>query len=117
MSVVGCSGEDFASILQALGFRRERRKLPAPAEIASETPGMPAFDEIWRPGRRKDARRQDARQAKGKLQPRTRRPEGQPRHAAKSRPEKRGKPRADSSPFAVLAELRRNLAARRPDGG
>ena len=27
MSVVGCSGEDFASILKALGFRRERRKL------------------------------------------------------------------------------------------
>jgi len=26
MSVVGCSGEDFASILKALGFRRERRK-------------------------------------------------------------------------------------------
>ena len=27
MCVVGCSGEDFASILKALGFRRERRKL------------------------------------------------------------------------------------------
>ena len=27
MSVVGCSGEEFASILKALGFRRERRQL------------------------------------------------------------------------------------------
>ena len=27
MSMVGCSGEEFASILKALGFRRERRKL------------------------------------------------------------------------------------------
>ena len=35
MSVVGCSGEDFASILQALGFRRERRKVAPPAEIAA----------------------------------------------------------------------------------
>ena len=33
MSVVGCSGEEFASILKALGFRRERRQASAaPAE-------------------------------------------------------------------------------------
>jgi ATP-dependent RNA helicase SUPV3L1/SUV3 len=50
MSVVGCSGEEFASILRALGFRLERRKLeagngaPAPAkaekvEGETSTPG------------------------------------------------------------------------------
>ncbi|WP_246478723.1 helicase-related protein [Kaustia mangrovi] len=39
MSLVGCSGEEFAGILQALGFRRERRTVPAvPAKAApSET--------------------------------------------------------------------------------
>ncbi len=31
MSLVGCSGEDFASILQTLGFRVDRRKAPVPA--------------------------------------------------------------------------------------
>ena len=34
MSVVGCSGEEFASILKSLGFRRERRR-PEPEEAAS----------------------------------------------------------------------------------
>ena len=34
MSIVGCSGEDFAVVLQALGFRRERKPLPPAAEAA-----------------------------------------------------------------------------------
>src|SRR6185437_11591153 len=37
MSVVGCSGEEFCSILKALGFRRERRKL-APVAGAEALP-------------------------------------------------------------------------------
>ena len=37
MSVVGCSGEDFASILKALGFRRERQTLE-PAEVRALDP-------------------------------------------------------------------------------
>jgi ATP-dependent RNA helicase SUPV3L1/SUV3 len=93
MSMVGCSGEEFASILRALGFRLERRQLeggdgaagPAaetPLETAaapvteSETvapepptldaaaveptppePVVPAFDEVWRPGKRREAHR------------------------------------------------------------
>ena len=32
MSMVGCSGEEFASILRGLGFRLERRKIDAPGE-------------------------------------------------------------------------------------
>src|SRR5690606_6486354 len=42
MSLVGCSGEDFAGILGALGFRVERRQVvapvepPAPAQTAPE---------------------------------------------------------------------------------
>ena len=83
MSVVGCSGEDFASILKALGFRRERRKLAeteAPTVEATEaTNGAeavdataapaasePAFEEIWRPGKRKDARKPHDTQARPK---------------------------------------------------
>ncbi|QKP78692.1 helicase [Methyloligella sp. GL2] len=95
MSVVGCSGEDFASILKALGFRLERKPLPeaeaAPSETAS-TEAAPAeaeasateagaeakpeeakaeepkFDEIWRPARRTDQRRPKPRNARGGAQ-------------------------------------------------
>jgi ATP-dependent RNA helicase SUPV3L1/SUV3 len=35
-SLVGCAGEDFASILKALGYRMDRR--PAPAEAKAEEP-------------------------------------------------------------------------------
>jgi hypothetical protein len=128
MSVVGCSGEDFASILKALGFRRERRRLAQtdaleivePTNISGE-PGAPAliaFDEIWRPRKRKDAREPRADQAKGRPRRRERQSraprqrEPMPRLAWKERP--RVVP--DGSPFAVLAELCRNLAARRPEG-
>ncbi len=118
MSVVGCSGEDFASILQALGFRRERRKLAAPAEApeanAAEAPAAPAFDEIWRLGKRRDARQGEA---KGKpRRPATPR-QGRHERAAQPRPAHTPKPRAvENSPFAVLAEFRRNLTARPPEG-
>lgn len=111
MSMVGCSGEEFASILRSLGFRLERRKRetangtaepvetakaetaetetpktgtaetetpepvlaataesPSPEsaseEAASTEPAAgpakaaePEFDEIWRPGKRKDPHR------------------------------------------------------------
>jgi len=129
MSVVGCSGEDFASILKALGFRRERRKpvqtdaptveIVEPTNISGE-PGAPApiaFDEIWRPGKRKDAREPHANQAKGKPRRRERQSRAPRQREPMPRLEWKERPRApDSSPFAVLAELRRNLAARRPEG-
>jgi len=135
MSVVGCSGEDFASILKALGFRRERRKLESAEARASEpahdgngseaTAGTsePAsqpdivFDEIWRPGKRNEVRKPQTHEAKGK--PRRGVRQAQPPRQREQRPrlERKERPRAsDSSPFAVLAELRRNLAARRPEG-
>jgi ATP-dependent RNA helicase SUPV3L1/SUV3 len=118
MSVVGCSGEDFASILQALGFRRERRKLPAqaaaPEASAEDAPAAPAVDEIWRPGKRRETRRNDVKaKARKPATPR------QDRHQrpAQTRPVATPKPRAvENSPFAVLAELRRNLGARSPEG-
>ena len=43
-SLVGCSGDDFAAILRALGYRMERRPAPplepaqVPAALAPETP-------------------------------------------------------------------------------
>ena len=132
MSVVGCSGEDFASILQALGFRRERLKLqPAEAATAAEPSGTTAemggaaapvtvaFDEIWRPGKRKNPQHMREDRAKGKSRREERKSPG-PRHREPApRPEPNERPRAapENSPFAVLAELRRNLAARRPEGG
>jgi ATP-dependent RNA helicase SUPV3L1/SUV3 len=135
MSVVGCSGEDFASILQALGFRRERRKLPQAkgttaklpdAAESSETiaevgepaaPVIVAFDEIWHPGKRRNAQHMREDRSKGKSPRQERQPQG-PRHREPRRRPEKNRPRAaETSPFAVLAELRRNLAARRPEDG
>ncbi len=42
-SLVGCAGEDFASILKALGYRMDRR--PAPAEAKPEEPQADAAPE------------------------------------------------------------------------
>src|SRR6185503_938451 len=71
MSVVGCSGEEFASILKAFGFRREQRRiapppegtaanavpesqLPAEQTVETATSQIEKLEEIWRPGKRKD---------------------------------------------------------------
>ncbi len=173
MSMVGCSGDEFASILRALGFRLERRKLeagngageaavsePAPQEAAepeqtakaeeaassedapaSAQPAEPAFDEIWRPGRRKEPHRPPRAAAKSPRGDRARegakdrtkdRPKGAQRpprrghgqgkgrdHAeaqrqAEQRQAKRERAAAamENSPFAALKELRATLVAR-----
>ncbi|HSI39090.1 MAG TPA: helicase-related protein [Xanthobacteraceae bacterium] len=52
-SLAGCAGEDFASILRALGYRMERRPAPVSAEAApvvepvqeTAAPEVPAIDE------------------------------------------------------------------------
>jgi ATP-dependent RNA helicase SUPV3L1/SUV3 len=133
MSVVGCSGEEFASIVKALGFRCERRKLAAEATPSdampmqpepessnvlerSAPPEQPEYEEIWYPRRRNLHHRRSARKE-------TRRRPADARSAApakdhakphtKSSRERRGA--LENSPFAVLAELRRNLAPRRPE--
>ena len=132
MSVVGCSGEEFASILKALGFRRERRRLDggqrssherrARAEGETARAAEPAFDEIWRPGKRKNARRppmppsgkeqagRRRRRAASRKRQRERRPQAS-RSAQGAPTHRRG-----LSPFAVLADVTRPLAARRPEG-
>ncbi len=41
MSLVGCSGDDFSSILKGLGYRLERRAVKVEAKPAEETAGEP----------------------------------------------------------------------------
>jgi ATP-dependent RNA helicase SUPV3L1/SUV3 len=119
MSVVGCSGEEFVSILKALGFRLERRKIASPQPQEGEPPGdgeAAMFEEIWRPGRRKEAR--DARRASYK-----------PRAEHRAKPQRRERPkqpkaqqtraerkRIEHSPFAALEALKGRLAPRQPEG-
>ena len=119
MSVVGCSGEDFASILRSFGFKRERRKL-APEKVATEADAAPtpeAFEDIWRPSRRKDQSERPARH-RGKQAP------GKVKRDGRKRPPPQPPPRreehkvsSEHSPFAALADLKRSLAVRRPDRG
>ncbi|KRA44636.1 helicase-related protein [Devosia sp. Root635] len=46
-SLLGCSGEDFASILNSLGYRVKRTpKAPAPAVAAEATADAPALEEV-----------------------------------------------------------------------
>lgn len=166
MSMVGCSGDEFASILRALGFRLERKKLeggnnagepaktpdPTP-EAAAQTenpqaenpqtedaqstsdapPAEPAFDEIWRPGKRKDPHRAPRNRAKPPRKERAKDAQRPPRRnqgrgqeqgqrQAKDHAEQRQAKReraeaaAENSPFAALKELRKTLVARgRPE--
>jgi ATP-dependent RNA helicase SUPV3L1/SUV3 len=130
MSVVGCSGEDFASILKALGFKRDRRKPPesvTPPQAAESLDAAPVFDgvavaapgteEIWRPARRKAPRQDRPDETGSKPRGRKAKAEQQRQREPHPRPKREERVRAnDASPFAVLAELRRNLAARRPEG-
>ncbi len=133
MSVVGCSGEEFASILKALGFRRERRKIaPAPSaatisapegqasgEQAAEAVESPIelFDEVWRPGKRRDMAHTKRAAHKLKRQPRER---GGAAKREQRRPAARGKPErtkpVEHSPFAALAVLKGRLTVRQPEG-
>jgi ATP-dependent RNA helicase SUPV3L1/SUV3 len=129
MSVVGCSGDDFASILKALGFRRERRPLAAapggaPQSIVLETepagaghaePPIEVFDEIWRPGKRKDARHH-GKHSKPKHQARGQRRQRQEQKVQAQKPRPERKRPVEHSPFAALAALRGRLASRQPEG-
>ncbi len=170
MSIVGCSGEDFAAVLRALGFRAERRPVkpqaeaapaetaagqpaePAaseataaeqPAEAASPTPAEPkaapapetasteaapaeaaaaepAFEEIWRPRRRKpEGRPNKPRQARagkrrGGKPPARRGAKPGAKQDAKPQAKRppREKPADPDSPFAALAQLKPMLKDR-----
>jgi ATP-dependent RNA helicase SUPV3L1/SUV3 len=173
MSMVGCSGDEFASILRSLGFRLERKRLeagegaakpadtpapeavtetekpkveetPAEAAPADETKALsdaasaePEFDEIWRPGRRKEPHRAARSGPKPQRKERDKKPDkerskssqrqprrnqsqgkGQSQRQAQEHAEQRKANRAreeaaaENSPFAALKDLRKTLAAR-----
>jgi ATP-dependent RNA helicase SUPV3L1/SUV3 len=119
MSVVGCSGEEFAAILKALGFRLERRRLAPPSEPQPQAPDAPPeaqqFDEIWRPGRRKDVRHDKRAGHKPRAGQRTKPPRGdrQKTQTHQAPPERK---KVEHSPFAALEALRGRLATRQPEG-
>jgi ATP-dependent RNA helicase SUPV3L1/SUV3 len=133
MSVVGCSGEEFASILKALGFRRKRRKiepatdqaavLVSQAEVAGEHQAAPAqpeaelFDEIWRPAKRKEMRHAEGTGHQRKRQHHERAATSKREHrrpAAHAKPERTKS--VEHSPFAALAVLKGRLTVRQPEG-
>ncbi|MDJ0513443.1 MAG: helicase-related protein [Methyloceanibacter sp.] len=127
MSMVGCSGEEFASILRGLGFRLERRRIEDPAEpqaaaqiapesalaqqagatsssVSTEDGGNekqvapveaePAFDEIWRPAKRRHQQAQHQGR-KGRHRGRAsgkRAAEGADGARQQGKPEKKGRP-------------------------
>jgi ATP-dependent RNA helicase SUPV3L1/SUV3 len=125
MSLVGCSGEEFASILKSLGFRRERRPLAPVQEAGSQAPDTAAdaeaiaIDEIWRPGSKRRAARQE--KVEGRKPRRPQRAKA-PRRERPERPSQRPTQRAEAerklehSPFAALAALKGRLTARLPEG-
>jgi ATP-dependent RNA helicase SUPV3L1/SUV3 len=131
MSVVGCSGDEFASILMALGFRRERRRLALPPGAQSEAPATnsapsqeperqegqeEAFDEVWRPGKRKEARHDKRASHKPRRQERARAPRRERQRPLAHQAKQERKTSVEHSPFAALEALRGRLATRQPEG-
>jgi len=131
MSVVGCSGEEFASILKALGFRRERRRLALPPGAQSEAPAAnaapgqepetqvgqeEAFDEVWRPGKRKEARYDKRASHKPRREERGKAPRHERQRPLAHRAEPERKTAVEHSPFAALEALRGRLTTRQPEG-
>jgi ATP-dependent RNA helicase SUPV3L1/SUV3 len=122
MSLVGCSGEEFASILKSLGFKRERRSLAATndaqAHDAAQAEAI-AVDEIWRPGKKRGPRQGKVENRKPRRQqraaaPRRERPERPPQRSPKRAEAERKK--LEQSPFAALAALKGRLTRRQPQG-
>ncbi|MFQ5626921.1 MAG: hypothetical protein ACE5FM_09745, partial [Methyloligellaceae bacterium] len=140
-SIIGCSGEDFASVLKVLGFRRERKPLTAArqAELATlsaaekngeqtatataEEAGdaaiqnCEAMDEIWRP--RRKAARDGARKGRGRTAHTARgKAKDTAKAPAKAKRVHKPKPRVSidpDSPFAALKDLKRDLQQRVKD--
>jgi hypothetical protein len=119
MSVVGCSGEEFASILKSLGFRRERLRpepgeaASAPADAASGAVGV-AIDEIWRAGKRRGQDKVEDRKSKQKM--RAKAPRREPPQRPPRRAEAAERKKLEDSPFAALAALKGRLSARQQQG-
>ncbi len=134
-SVIGCSGEEFASVLKLLGFACERKPLAATlqtqqngaqnAAASEEKSGdtdaedRQVMDEIWRPCRK--APRIVVRKGQHR---KSHVPRGKAGHAVKraasARPKRARKPKPHTaidpdSPFAALKDLKRDLQKRVKD--
>ncbi len=137
MSIVGCSGEEFAEVLKELGFRRERKPASGKADatvppatdakqarqeaVQGETDPLDeaVADEIWRPRRKRrpgpprGAKRRAAPPGKGARDRKGRAASFKPRKpASKPKPRREADP---DSPFAALKDLKRDLQARAKD--
>jgi ATP-dependent RNA helicase SUPV3L1/SUV3 len=118
MSVVGCSGEEFASILKSLGFRRERRR-SEPGDAASGEANAAeaiAVDEIWRPGKKRGPHQDKVEDRKSRQKMRAKAPRREPPQRAPRRAEAAERKKLEDSPFAALATLKGRLFARQPQG-
>jgi ATP-dependent RNA helicase SUPV3L1/SUV3 len=112
MSVVGCSGEEFASILKSLGFRREGRR-PEPGEAASGEANAAeaiAIDEIWRPGKKRGQDKVEDRKSRQKMRAKA------PRREPPRRAEAAERKKLEDSPFAALAALKGRPSPRQQQG-
>jgi len=122
MSVVGCSGEEFASILKALGFRLERRQFAPSSGAEPQAPDQAAeaqteaFDEVWRPGKRREARHDKRASHKPRREERARAPRHERQRPLAHQAEQERKTAVEHSPFAALEALRGRLATRQPEG-
>jgi len=122
MSVVGCSGEEFASILKALGFRLERRQFAPSSGAEPQAPDQAAeaqteaFDEVWRPGKRREARHDKRASHKPRREERARAPRHERQRPLAHPAKQERKTAVEHSPFAALEALRGRLATRQPEG-
>ena len=119
-SIIGCSGEEFASVLEILGFRRIRKPRAAGSNGA-QSAAEP--DEIWRPRRKtprvaaRQGQKSKPRAAGGKAR---NTPKDTAKRAAPARSNRvrKAKPRQTidpDSPFAALKDLKRELQHRVKD--
>ncbi len=135
MSIVGCSGDEFASVLTALGFRCERRPAANPEPETEPKSGSPdetpnqdekasdeseqLFDEIWRPRRKaphrgahqkrgagdKSADRKQGRPQKGKVRGKKAK-SGNAQSSGPGRPARRKAPEKRIDPDSPFAALK-----------
>jgi ATP-dependent RNA helicase SUPV3L1/SUV3 len=105
MSLVGCSGDEFAGILRALGYRSSVHKQDDANALT-----------VWRYGKPKTAAKRPQRAASKQATPKNKGKPGKPRRPSKDhaathaagRPknQRREKPIDPDSPFAALASLK-----------
>ncbi len=117
MSYVGCSGEDFAEILLAIGFKCHKRRIKAEAEKpgdgeeGAQDEVQDEFVEIWRPAPR--AKKPGPYRQRGKPGGQKKTANAPERRNIKKPPRKRVEKKPDpNSPFAALQALKQRMEAK-----